>query len=270
PLEAVESIKGKDITLVLNMGDGIKWTVNGKDLTGISKDIDLEVSLGVTSVPVSVINNLTGERKSVNFTLPADIGPGFRAVLTLPIGKEWEGAYANLFYYDRRQEKMEFISFCRIGEDGCAELEFGAGSGTGAADLTAALEEETDNCYTVVIDDHPLTPETEEEPANEPEQTGKPAVKLKGVSADGKITLSWNRVKGAEKYRVYQRVGGKYRLLKEYKSKRSLTLKKTLTAGKGKKALKVGKKYTFAVRAYVDGKWTKIGKDSKVTVKAEE
>ena len=82
PTTALNAIQGKDIDLVLDMGNGIKWTINGKDVSGTSGDVNLGVLLGKTGIPVDVINNLTGEREKMNLMLSREGGLGFEATLT--------------------------------------------------------------------------------------------------------------------------------------------------------------------------------------------
>lgn len=44
---------------------GITWSVNGQSITGGNTgNIDFSVTVGTNTIPVDVINNVTGERKS--------------------------------------------------------------------------------------------------------------------------------------------------------------------------------------------------------------
>ena len=139
-----------------------------------------------------------------------------------------------------------------------------------AADETS----QASSFYTIVVDDHSLDPNATPEPTVEPTPTTEPAtssaITLSASSKGSKIKLSWNKLKKAKKYRVYQKVDGKNKLFKELK-KTSLTIDKAYVSGKKKKKkLKIGKKYTFSVKAYVNGKWTKITKASTKTIKVKE
>jgi len=103
PKDVIDSIKGKDTTLVLDMGNGLSWKVYGKDITGAAGDIDFGVTVGADagkSIPVDVINNVTGERYSINLTLAYDGELGFKATLTVNMESKNAGLYANLFYYN--------------------------------------------------------------------------------------------------------------------------------------------------------------------------
>ncbi len=71
-----------------------------------------------------------------------------------------------------------------------------------------------------------------------------------------KASLSWTAAEGAEKYRVCQYKNGKLVKIKDTKK-----LKMTVSG------LKSGKTYRYAVRAYVDGKWTAVKKSEIKSVK---
>ena len=84
----------------------------------------------------------------------------------------------------------------------------------------------------------------------------KPAVKI--TANKGSISLKWNKVPEAEKYRIYKLVNGKLRLVTET-TKNAVRITGT----------KAGKEYSYAVKAYVDGKWTKVYTSDVVSVTAK-
>ena len=138
PKDIFDTIKGEDVTLVLDMGDGISWKINGKDITDAAGDIDLGVTVGADagkSIPVDVINNVTGERYSMNLSLAYDGEFGFTARLTINMESKNTGLYANLFYYNEQTGKLEFVSAGLIDADGNVELEF-----THASDYTIVID----------------------------------------------------------------------------------------------------------------------------------
>ena len=122
PKDILNDIKGKDIDLVLDMGNGFTWTINGKKVTE-AKDVDLGVSTE-SNIPVQVINKLTGERSYTTVSLAYDGDFGFEAVLTVDMGVANSGAYANLYYYNENTGATEFISSGLIGDDGKTKLIF--------------------------------------------------------------------------------------------------------------------------------------------------
>ena len=138
PKDVIDSIKGKDTTLVLDMGNGLSWKIYGKDITDAAGDIDFDVTVGADagkSIPVDVINNVTGERSSLNLTLAYDGEFGFTATLTVNMESKNAGLYANLFYYNEQTGELEFISAGQIDPDGNAELVF-----THASDYTIVVD----------------------------------------------------------------------------------------------------------------------------------
>ena len=138
PKDVIDSIKGKDTTLVLDMGNGLSWKIYGKDITDATGDIDFDVTVGADagkSIPVDVINNVTGERYSINLTLAYDGEFGFTATLTVNMESKNAGLYANLFYYNEQTGELEFISAGQIDPDGNVELVF-----THASDYTIVVD----------------------------------------------------------------------------------------------------------------------------------
>ena len=140
PSDVLSEIKGKDITIVFDMGNGITWSVNGQSITGDAiGDIDFSVKTNTNSIPVDIINNITGERYSKQISLSYDGEFGFTAVLSINMEAENAGLFANLFYYNENTGEMEFICYDEIAADGTADLTF-----THASD------------YAIVIDTEPM------------------------------------------------------------------------------------------------------------------
>ena len=73
------------------------------------------------------------------------------------------------------------------------------------------------------------------------------------VDDNGKVTLKWDAQDGATKYRVYKVADGK--------------LKKLGTTSKTSARVNGAAGDKFAVKAYIDGKWTKVSKADVVTAK---
>ena len=179
PKKILETIKGKDVDIVLDMGNGFAWTINGNDVKK-TQSVDMSVSKG-TKIPVRVLNKVTGENSYITISLKNSGNFGFKAVLTVEMSKKNKGLYANLYYYNSKTKKTEFIGSDKIGSDGKADFGF-----TRASD------------YVIVLDK-----------ANH----GKPIVTA--TATKNSIKLKWNAVSGATKYRVYKIVNGKARLVIE-------------------------------------------------------
>ena len=152
PGDIFDTIKGRDVTVAFHMGDGITWTVNGRDVTAAGKNINLGVVFGGEAgktIPVEIINNVTGERDSVNLTLAYDGEFGFRATLTVNMDKKNAGLFANLFYYNEQSGELEFICAGEIDSQGEVGLTF-----THASD------------YTIIVDRQSMEPGVVENPVN--------------------------------------------------------------------------------------------------------
>lgn len=157
PKNIFDSITGEDITLVLDMGNGISWKINGKDIIAAHGDIDLGVTLGTKAgkaIPVDLINNITGERASINLTLAYDGEFGFTARLSVNLDVRNAGLYANLFYYNEQTTELEFVSAGQISGAGSAELAF-----THASDYVIVVDAEVMKDGTKDSDNNPESTE---------------------------------------------------------------------------------------------------------------
>ena len=122
---AIEALKGTSKKLVLDMGNGIKWIIDGKNIEKVpTSDIDMKVKLGSSSIPDAVIKaSDLGDHveKILTFSLEHDGEFGFMPTLSLEIGKEYAGKYANLFYYNPKTNKLEGKTSVKIADDGTVE-----------------------------------------------------------------------------------------------------------------------------------------------------
>ena len=137
--EVFETLAGKDVTLVVDLGDGVSWIVKGSDVPEDADftDIDMGVTMNSDGIPVEVVNAITGERDSVQLTLAHDGAFGFTMTLTAPLGSDNAGYWANLYHFDEDTNKMTFETAAQIGDDGSVSLP-----------LSHASQ------YAIVIDDH--------------------------------------------------------------------------------------------------------------------
>ncbi len=142
PGDVLENIKGKDVTVEFDLGDGIVWTVNGKEITATDiEDIDFAVTISTEensfdTIPVEVLNQVTGEKSHMEISLAHDGEFGFTAVLSLNLEAKNAGLFANLYYYNPTTQAMEFICSDEIAADGTADLTF-----THASDYTIVIDE---------------------------------------------------------------------------------------------------------------------------------
>ena len=150
PGSVFEGIRGKNVTVSFDMGSGIAWSVNGKDITAENiSDTDFSVKADAGAIPKELIAGTAGGLAHLELSLAHEGGFGFTATLTLRLvsrdgngitagssgtAAEYTGMYANLFYYNPALRSLEFICAGQIREDGTAGLPF-----THASDYTVIL-----------------------------------------------------------------------------------------------------------------------------------
>ena len=124
--EVFEELAGRDVTLEISLPGDVTWTVNGEDIpkTADLTDLDMGVSLNTSTIPVDLINAITGEIGTVQLTLKHDGPFGFTMTLTAPVGKENEGLWANLYHYDEDAGEMVYQTSALVDEDGNVALPF--------------------------------------------------------------------------------------------------------------------------------------------------
>ena len=122
--EVFEELAGQDITLEIDAGDGVLWTVNGLDIPEDTRlhDLDLDVDLGDSGIPATVLNAVTGEISTVQLSLAHDGQFGFTMTLSAPLGRDNADYWANLYWYNEETEELEFQQAARIARDGTAEF----------------------------------------------------------------------------------------------------------------------------------------------------
>ena len=126
--DAIAAIKGTQKKLVLDMGGGIKWVINGSDVSKVpAKDVNMSVTVDSKKVPEDVIKAAKVEKdakKVVQISLAHEGEFGFKPVLSIDIGKSYAGKYANLYYYNTKTKALEGQMSVKIADDGSALLTF--------------------------------------------------------------------------------------------------------------------------------------------------
>lgn len=170
PGDIFDSIKGRDITITFDMGDGILWSVDGKSITtDKAGDIDFSVKTGVSAIPVDIINNVTGESYSIQISLAYEGEFGFTAVLSIGLGKENAGYTASLYYYNKNTGELEFICKDTVAQDGTVSLSF-----THASDYVIAIDGDEEESGDTTEPAQPETPDGDSDGAAEKSpQTGQ-------------------------------------------------------------------------------------------------
>ncbi len=138
PGNVIDNIKGKDITLILDMGNDITWTINGKSITADTvADVDLKVDLNTANIPVDVVNKITGEIYTMQISLAHNGKFGYTATLTINLEAKNAGYYAQLFHYEETAKDLKFVVEKIIDAEGNVALPF-----THASDYTIVIDDE--------------------------------------------------------------------------------------------------------------------------------
>ncbi len=124
PGYVLDSIKGKNVTISFDMGEGIVWLVNGRDVTADhANNVDLSVQ-EIPNIPQNIVNNTAGNRQTKQIHLAHSGEFGYSAVLRINVDSANAGLYANLFYYNEGARRLEFVTDDQIDGNGIAELTF--------------------------------------------------------------------------------------------------------------------------------------------------
>ena len=107
PQSAVLHIQNRNVNLELNIGSTV-WNINGLDVTN-PKTVNLRVSERSDIIPASVIENLRSELEPKEYRLYHSGDFGFKATLTLNLGKRYNNYYAALYHYNTKDRQLEFV-----------------------------------------------------------------------------------------------------------------------------------------------------------------
>ena len=113
PKSIIEKIKGRDIDLVIDFGNGISWKINGTSVD-TAKSVDMGIKKGTKNIPASVLNTVTGENSTVQLSLTYDGEFGFFAELSVDLGRENDGLFAALYHYNETSGEMELVDQSEI------------------------------------------------------------------------------------------------------------------------------------------------------------
>lgn len=122
PKQILEAAKNKNIIIIFEM-NGYQWTINGKDITSNNiQDIDMEVILDTNHIPIDLIDKIANKKPTKQLTLKHDGYFGFKAILTINIGKQYGGHYGNLFWHNNTD--LTYINSGKISTNGEINLTF--------------------------------------------------------------------------------------------------------------------------------------------------
>ena len=129
--DILQEYAGKNAKLELQLSETAKWVIDASTIDADKvQDIDLGIVRHADSIPTETLDTFMENPKLSEATLTEQIslrhdGPfGFSADLYLLVGEEYQGKYANLFYYNPETKALEFVAAKEVGEDGYASFPF--------------------------------------------------------------------------------------------------------------------------------------------------
>ncbi len=124
--ETIAAIAGKDVTVEIATSTGVTWLVNGKDIPSNAQlqDLNLSVNPQANTIPVEVVNKITGVTEIRQLELAHTGEFGVTLTLRLDVGQANSGYWANLYYFNPQTQALEYQTAARIGADGNADLAF--------------------------------------------------------------------------------------------------------------------------------------------------
>ena len=176
PSSFLRGIAGQDVDVHFDMGNGLVWVINGKDIPteGPLSSLNLGARLGGTSL-AALVRNIDGSSSYVHLTLTHDGEFPFKVTLLVTLDKVNAGYVANLYYHNPETGKLEFVASAVVNEDGSVQLAFEHASSyaiivsEASHDLSAVQEDAKPEDETKPEEEE--TPPVEDEKPSEEENT---------------------------------------------------------------------------------------------------
>ena len=169
--EAISSIRGKDIDVILNMGNSISWTINGSNIVADEANgIDMGVTPDTGSIPDALImraSALSTTGTVIGLSLVHNGPLDFHPVLAISTAPENAGLAANLYYYNPDIEQLEFMDAVEIDENGTIRFTF-----SHASDYVIIISETVMTDTSAIVSDYSAGNEPSSEPLSEDNDGG--------------------------------------------------------------------------------------------------
>ena len=116
PASVLSGIKGKDISLNLDMENGFIWKINGTSITAETPaDTDLSVTNTAEYIPAALYSLISTNQNDFGFHLGRSRAFDFPAVLSVKADASCAGLMANLFWYDVENGILQCIQTVTVG-----------------------------------------------------------------------------------------------------------------------------------------------------------
>lgn len=134
--------ENKKVDLVVELANGFTWTIDASTVDTSKVEAGLEainlwVEIVEEVIPAEIVKETAGENKDVReISLKHNGEFGFTAALDVPLGKEFAGRNATLYYFNPEAKALEAQELVTIDEFGKARFTF-----THASDYVVVIEE---------------------------------------------------------------------------------------------------------------------------------
>ncbi len=120
--ETLSMIRGKDVDIILSMGNSASWIINGNNIVADEANgIDMAVSLNTGNIPKELLEQaaaLSSTGIVLEISLAHDGDFDFLPVLSINTASENAGRMAYLYYYNPDTAQLEFVSETEIAQNG--------------------------------------------------------------------------------------------------------------------------------------------------------
>ena len=116
PASVLSGIKGKDISLNLDIENGFIWKINGTSITAETPaDTDLSVTNTAEYIPAALYSLISTNQNDFGFHLGRSGAFDFPVVLSVKADASCAGLMANLFWYDVENGVLQCIQTVTVG-----------------------------------------------------------------------------------------------------------------------------------------------------------
>ena len=128
PSSLLNNLKDDNVTVVFDMGNSVKWNVNGMCIPEeLTSAVNFGVLTNTNTIPAELTKLISATDYNLQLSLAQDGDYGCSPILSLNLGGNNAGLHANLFKYDPATNSLSFVTADEISDDGTASLTFSEG-----------------------------------------------------------------------------------------------------------------------------------------------
>lgn len=122
PLAILNAIKGKDITVVLDMGD-YSWQINGQQVNTTGQSV-ANYDLRVTKISDNALSKLAENTDIAQLELAFNGALPFTATLNINVGAQQSGKRVFMSYYNEAAKRLEYRTSAYVDSNGNVKFDF--------------------------------------------------------------------------------------------------------------------------------------------------